>query len=126
MTEKVNIYGLDFVDLSDDVRKKNRVKVEICGQSYTILSDETKEYTLALAREVSRVIGSAISPMKGISAFMAATLAAMDYCDRFKKAENALEALKEHSRKSLAAEVSARSEIEKLRKEIKTLKSKKC
>lgn len=67
--------------------EKNKVRVNIAGVTYSLLTDETAEYTQTLAAEIDEKMRE----MQGANPFMstnqAAVLLAIDYADQAKKAE---------------------------------------
>ncbi|MDR2074365.1 MAG: cell division protein ZapA [Oscillospiraceae bacterium] len=110
---------------------KRKVKVNICENQYVLLSDESEDYTLSLADEVSAKITETVNPLAGVNAFMAAFLTAIAFCDKAKKAEDLVLDLKERSRKCIEGETAAKSCAEKFKKaadelrgEIRELKNK--
>lgn len=66
---------------------KNKVRVNIAGVTYSLITDETAEYTAELAAEID----AKMKEMQGANPFMstnqAAVLLAIDFADQAKKAE---------------------------------------
>ena len=110
---------------------KTRFTLNICGIDYTISSDEDEEYVKTIAKEVSENISQTMNSNSKVSASMAATLAALKYCDAAKKASvgtNNLRMqiknyLEDISETRLQME-NQKTQIDALRLEIKALKMK--
>ncbi len=102
--------------------EKNRVKLNICGTDYVVLSEESETYIKSIATEIDQKMSETLKDQTKKSLVMAATLAAMDYCDKLRKEkennENAGNRVKEY------LEMTAKSQIEKetLREENEILK----
>ena len=64
---------------------KNKVRVNIAGSYYVILSDEEESYTKLIAEEVNKKIEEIKKSSSDISSLMAAILTAMDFCDLYSK-----------------------------------------
>ena len=64
---------------------KNRIKLNICGTDYVIISDETEEYMRNIADEVSDEMDEILKTNVRVSVVMAAVLTALKYCDESKK-----------------------------------------
>ncbi len=63
----------------------NKLQVRICGQNYTLVSDDSREYMLEMADYVDRKM-IAVKNMNGrLSTSMAAILVALNVADDFKK-----------------------------------------
>lgn len=110
---------------------KNRVKLNICGTDYTIISDEKEEYMEEIAREINSTMNMTLKNNMRVSVTMAAVLAALRYCDESKKsmadADNLRTQIKDYLEESVEARMhadEARNEVLKLDKEIKNLKEK--
>ena len=109
-----------------------KVKLYIAGETYGISTDDDIEYIEGVAAEIDAKIKEIMESNGRISITQAATLTALEYADRYKKAEQTSENLRSqiHSyledaaRSRTDAEI-ARRENERLQNEIKLLKSKK-
>ena len=109
-----------------------KVKLYIAGETYGISTDDDIEYIEGVAAEIDAKIKEIMESSGRISITQAATLTALEYADRYKKAEQTSENLRSqiHSyledaaRSRTDAEI-ARRENERLQNEIKLLKSKK-
>ncbi len=110
---------------------KNRIKLNICGTDYVIISDETEEYMRNIADEVSDEMDGILKTNVRVSVVMAAVLTALKYCDESKKymsdADNLRTQIKDYLEESVNAKMQAdeaKKEKLKLEKEIETLKGK--
>ena len=110
---------------------KNKVKIEICGSEYIISSDETQEYVRELANQVESNMNDMMSYNTRISTTMAAIMTALEYADIAKKATDSADNMRRQVKDYLedAARVrlnadEARREIERLNREIQSLKLK--
>lgn len=65
--------------------EKNRIKINIAGSSYVILSDESEGYVRSIADEINSKVELIGRKSSDISNLMAAILTAMDFCDLYKK-----------------------------------------
>lgn len=73
--------------------EKNKIKLNICGTNYTITTDDTEEYMLAIGEQVDRKIKSTMDKNPTISTLMGAELVALEYCDLLNKASVNIEDL---------------------------------
>ena len=64
---------------------KNKVRVNIAGSNYVVLSEEEESYTKLVAEEVNKKIEEIKKSSSDISSLMAAILTAMDFCDLYSK-----------------------------------------
>ena len=64
---------------------KNRVRLNIAGSIYTILSEENENYVRSVGDEIDKKINQIKKSSTDISSLMAAILTAMDFCDLYKK-----------------------------------------
>lgn len=62
---------------------KNRVKLDVCGVSCTLLTDDSEEYILSLGAEVEKLIKPMVTNASAIP--MAAIIAALSYLDESKQ-----------------------------------------
>lgn len=110
---------------------KNRIKLNICGTDYIIVSDEKEEYMEEIAKEIDEAMNITLKNNMRVSVTMAAVLTALRYCDESKKsmadADNLRTQIKDYLEESVEARMQAdeaRNEILKLEKEVKSLKEK--
>lgn len=71
--------------------ERNRVKVTIAGVNYSLITDETAEYTNEIATEID----SKMKELQGANPFMstnqAAVLVAIEFADKARKSEQTAE-----------------------------------
>ena len=108
---------------------KNRIKLNICGTDYIIVSDEKEEYMEEIAKEIDEAMNITLKNNMRVSVTMAAVLTALRYCDESKKsmadADNLRTQIKDYLEESVEARMQAdeaRNEVLKLEKEVKELK----
>lgn len=66
----------------------NKLQVKICGQEYTLVSDDSREYMLEMADYVDRKMIAVKNQNSRLSTSMAAILVALNVADDMKHAEN--------------------------------------
>lgn len=103
---------------------KNRVRVNIAGSSYTILSEESEDYVHSIGEEVDAKISDIKKSSSDISSLMAAILTAMDFCDLYKKSIANNNGLEDESKETFNANESLRKENNALRARINNLEMK--
>lgn len=109
---------------------KNKIRLNICGAECTITSEDNETYVLALGDEVEKSIQSIMSKNDRVSLTLAAIITALSFCDESKKAVAAADNLRsqikdyleDSSRSRLEAD-EARREIERMKQEIQTLRT---
>lgn len=109
---------------------KNKIKLNICGVSCALVSEDSEEYMLSVGREVEDAIEAITRQNERASLTLAALIAALNFCDSSHKAlasaDNLRSQIKDYledsSRSRLEAD-EARREIEKMKKEIQTLRA---
>ena len=109
---------------------KNRVKLNVCGISCALLTEDEKEYVGKVGKEVEGAILSLTSQNEGLSLVKAAIVTALSFCDEKHKQEELTEGMRaqvrdylsDSSRARMEAD-EARKEIERLKKEIETLRA---
>lgn len=67
----------------------NKLQVKICGQEYTLVSEDSREYMLEMADYINRKMTEAQRQNNRLSTSMAAILVALNVADDMKKAEKA-------------------------------------
>ena len=109
---------------------KNKIRLNICGSECTITSEDNETYVLALGDEVEKSIQSIMSKNDRVSLTLASIITALSFCDEAKKAVAAADNLRsqikdyleDSSRSRLEAD-EARREIERMKQEIQTLRT---
>ncbi len=98
--------------------EKNKVRVTIAGITYSLLTDETAEYTTELAAEVD----AKLAEMQGANPFMstnqAAVLLAIEFADKAKKAEQTAEGYREQIKDYLKDASEAQTERDFYKREL--------
>lgn len=103
--------------------EKNRVKVSIAGVEYALTTEESPEYTALLASEVDRQLKEIRAAGPFISTDQAAVLAALQYADSAKKAEQSADNLRAQIKDYLEDASQAKSERDFYRRELDRLKA---
>ena len=98
---------------------KNRVHLKIGGSAYTVLTDDAPEYVEELAEELDKEMRSIINENPSLSVTQAAVLTALDKADTCKKSTASSDNLRAHARMEVDV---ARREIERLNREISSLR----
>ncbi len=104
--------------------QKNRVKVNIAGSSYIVLSEENEDYIRNISEDVDEKIKDIKKSSTDISSLMAAILTAMDFCDFYKKSESASAEFKKQNQNYINANESLRKENSELRKRLSEMEMK--
>ena len=111
--------------------EKNRVNLRICGISYTIVTEDDTEYVEELGELIDKEMKSINNASPTLSTTQCAVLVALDQADACKKAtasaDNLRAQIKDYLEDSARARMEvdvARREIERLNKEISTLRNK--
>lgn len=73
---------------------KIKLKLNICGTTFTISSDDSEEYMYSIGEQVDKKIKGFLDKNPEISSLMAAELAALEYCDLLNKTDLKVENLK--------------------------------
>lgn len=104
---------------------KNRVKVNIAGTKFTVVSAEDEAYTLKVADRLNEEIKTVRQAAPGLSVSSAVLLTALNICDNLTKAEEDAERLRRQVKEYLAesekyrsAYEEAKTENEKLRRDM--------
>lgn len=111
--------------------EKNRVRLNIAGVDYSIITDDSPEYTTQLGDELDDKIRRTLKENSYLSVTQAAVLAALDYADSYRKSEESADNLRnqirgyveDYNRAKLETEV-ARKEVERLNRENQDLRVK--
>lgn len=102
---------------------KNRVTVKILDNTYSLLTEESEEYTERIAKRVDDKIGEIMAENPQASIAMSAVMAALDFCDEALKAKEAADNLRTQLKDYLAELSEARDERDAARKESNRLYS---
>lgn len=106
---------------------RNKVKVTIAGNQFTVISEEDESYTQGIADELNESINEIKSANKSVSTTAAVILTALNYCDIIKQSGKDSETLRkqleeylENAAKDKETISELRAENEKLKKDIET------
>ena len=109
--------------------QSTRVKLNICGSDYSVITDDSEEYTISLGQEVDKRIRGMMEDNSRLSVTMAAILCCLSYCDECRKsrenADNLRSQIKDYLEDSSKARLEAddsRREAERLKREIAALR----
>ncbi len=89
----------------------NKIKLKICGQEYTVVSDDTPEYIKKIADATDSKMAEMLARNPALSTSMAAVLAAMNLTDE-------LEKIKQVAREKVDAQA---AEIASLKKQLENV-----
>ena len=109
---------------------KNRIRLDICGIECTLGSDDSESYIRSIAEEVEKAITAMQRQNEHLSTAAAAVFASLNFCDDAHKAQASADNLRtqirdyveDASRARLEAD-EARREIERLNRELQTLRA---
>lgn len=111
--------------------EKNKVQIKICGATYSILSEDDTEYVENLGELIDSEMKSISTSNPSLSSIQCAVLVALDQADACKKAtaaaDNLRAQIKDYLEDSARARMEvdvARREVERLNREINTLRDK--
>lgn len=107
----------------------NKIKLNIAGSSYVVISPDSEEYVQGLAERLDQDIAEVMAANPNTSVTSSAILVALDYLDELKKnsagADNMRAQIKDYledaANAKLAAE-EARREVERLRREVQKMR----
>jgi cell division protein ZapA (FtsZ GTPase activity inhibitor) len=109
---------------------KNRIKLNICGSECVISSDDSESYIRSIGDEVEKAMEDILTKNERISINMAAIITALSYCDEAHKSAGAADNLRsqikdylEDSSRARTESEESKREIDRMRREIKTLRS---
>lgn len=109
---------------------KNKIKLNICGCSCAVSSDDSESYIRSVGDEVQKEMTDIMKKNERVSVTLAAVITALSYCDDSHKASDAADNLRsqiknylEDSSRARIETEEAKREIERLKRELKTLRS---
>ena len=102
--------------------EKIKVRINIVGSEFTVLSQDSESYTLSIAKEVDEKIGEIRSANPNISITAAVMLAALNFCDCAKKSEKDADNFRIQIKEYLTEAAQKEKEADELRKENERLK----
>ncbi|MCD7722407.1 MAG: cell division protein ZapA [Clostridiales bacterium] len=111
--------------------EKNRIKLKICGATYSIITEDDENYVLKLGETIDEEMGEISAANPTLSLMQCAVLVALDQADACQKAtasaDNLRAQIKDYLEDSARARMEvdvARREIERLNREISNLREK--
>ncbi|MGN0470556.1 MAG: cell division protein ZapA [Acutalibacteraceae bacterium] len=102
--------------------EKLKVRINIAGSEFTVLSQDSENYTLSVAKEVDEKISEIRKANPNISITAAVMLAALNFCDCAKKSENDADNFRKQIKEYLTEAAQKEKEADELRKENERLK----
>ncbi len=101
---------------------ENRVKVRIIGREYTLGTDNTPEYTTALAQKLDEKMNMMLAQGKTLSGIDVAILSALDAMDEAEKASSNADNIRLQLGEYVTSADKARQRYESAKREIAALK----
>lgn len=102
--------------------QSTRVRLNICGSEYSVITDDSEEYIISVGQEVDKRIKTTMNDNPRLSLTMAAILSALSYCDECRKANESADNLRTQIKDYLEDSSKARLEADDARKEAERLK----
>ena len=106
------------------MEEKRTMCVTICGTEYFLITDEKSEYIGSLAAQVEKTMNDLMFSKQNLSVTSAAIVAAMDFCDKFVKADEVADNLRGQIKSYVEETGTAHMEAEEARREIGRLNQK--
>lgn len=103
---------------------ENRVKVRIIGREYTLITENSPEYTQNLAGKLDSKMNEMLSASKTLSGIDVAILAALDAMDEASKADESADNIRLQIGEYMTSADKARQKFESGKKEISALQKK--
>ncbi len=103
---------------------ENRVKVRIIGREYTLITENSPEYTQDLAAKLDSKMNEMLSASKTLSGIDVAILAALDAMDEAFKAAESADNIRLQLGEYMTSADKARQKFESGKKEISALQKK--
>ncbi len=103
---------------------ENRVKVRIIGREYTLITENSTEYTQDLASKLDSKMNEMLSASKTLSGIDVAILAALDAMDEASKAAENADNIRLQLGEYMTSADKARQKFESGKKEISALQKK--
>lgn len=102
--------------------EKIKVRINIAGSEFTVLSQDSENYTLSVAKEVDEKISEIRKANPNISITAAVMLAALNFCDCSKKSEKDADNFRIQIKDYLTEAAQKEKEADELKKENERLK----
>ena len=101
--------------------EKNRVTLRIGGAEYSVVADADTSYILAIGEEVDSFVTQMMKNNEQISTTVAAVFAALEFCDRARKADASADNLRSQIKGYVEEAGRARLDVDEARREINRL-----
>ena len=101
---------------------QNRVKVVICGKTYTLQTDESPSYMISLAKELDKRINAFLEENESAALPTAAVLVGLELMDESMKSVSDVDHIRAQIKGYVEEAASARIEADQLRRELTLLK----
>lgn len=101
---------------------RNKVKLNIGGAEYSILTDDDVSYVVALGKEVDLALDKIMKENPRLSTTQAAVMLALSYADEYKKTSTSAEHLREQIKDYLDDAADAKSKADWARREAEKAK----
>lgn len=105
-----------------DNKNKNRIKIDIAGTRFTVISEESELYTRSVAERLNSEVNAIRKAAPGLSANSAVMLAALNICDQLMKSEEDADSLRHQVKDYLNDAAKYRSSFEEAERENARLK----
>ncbi len=102
---------------------KNRIKIKIYNKEFSLQTEESQEYTLALAKKLDSQLNALISSSQSLSLIDACVLTSLSALDDCEKAKSDVDNLRTQIKDYLDDAGEARLKADELQKEIRELKA---
>ena len=102
--------------------ERNKVKFNIAGSEYAVITEDDVKYVKELAKEIDKAINQVMKESPFASVTQAAVLTALSYADEHKKASASADRLREQIKDYLDDASSAKSKADWARKEAEKAK----
>lgn len=102
--------------------ERNKVKLNIGGAEYSVLTEDDVKYVQELGKELDRALTQVMKENPRASITQAAVLTALSYADEYKKASTAADNLREQIKDYLDDASSAKSKADWARREAEKTK----
>lgn len=101
---------------------QNRVKVVICGKTYTLQTDESPSYMISLAKELDKRINTFLEENESAALPTAAVLVGLELMDESMKSVSDVDHIRAQIKGYVEEAATARIETDQLRREVSLLK----
>ena len=103
------------------MEEKRNINVTVCGTDYFLVTDERSEYMESLAAQIEREMNALMFSTQTLSITTAAIFAAMEFCDKYVKADESADNLRGQIKAYVEEAGTARMEAEEAKREVSRL-----